>query len=80
VLRREQLGRFLQPRAHLLRDGSKTDLRKVVDGETRVARVVHRKHARKRRLQVRELEALDQLLESNLLLDLVEEDLDEDTR
>jgi hypothetical protein len=64
---------------HLLRDRTQPDGRKVVDREPRVLRVVDREHVLVRALHGRLPEPRRQLLDSQLLRHLLQEDLDKDS-
>ena len=64
---------------HLLCNRTQTNRREVVDGEPRVLGVVEREHVLERSLHAGLSEPLRQLLHSQLLRHLLEQDLDEDT-
>jgi hypothetical protein len=69
----------LQPSSHVLGKHTQSDRGKVVDGESRVLRVVFGEDTRQCRLQVRFLEPRSHLFDSHLLHDFLHEDLDEDS-
>lgn len=79
MLGRKEFRRVLQVCPHLLCQLAETDRGEVVDGETRVLRVVHWEHARKGRSQVGNLEPLDHSVHTHLLHHLLHDYLDEDS-
>lgn len=79
MLGRQQLGRVLQVRPHFFGDLAHPDRSEVVDGKSRVLRVVHGKETSESRGEIRDSESLGNLGETHLLDHLLHHDLDEDT-
>lgn len=78
-LERERDGTNREMFPHLLRDRTQPDRREVVDREPRVLGVVEREHVLERSLHAGLSKPLRQLLHSQLLRHLLEQNLDEDT-
>lgn len=79
-MRKQDLGCVFEVLAHVLGQHAHADRGEVVDGETGVLRIVLGEEPLPVLLQARLAEAFGERLEAELLLDLLKEDLDKDSR
>ena len=70
---------MLKVTSHVLRHLTETDRGEIVNCESRILRVIHRKHTGEGRSKIGYLEPLYEFAHPHLLHHLLHEDLDEDT-